>query len=68
MNELQVRLIDHGVSLDETLDFLDNLRESGVTNMFGAAPYIQETYDIDRKLSQDILGYWMKTFTDRHPS
>lgn len=48
---------------DEHLEFLDDLRESGATNMFGARPYLKRFF---RKLKDDeaatILSYWMKTF------
>jgi hypothetical protein len=47
---------------DEHLTFLDELRESGVTNMFGAGPYLVEEFGVDRKTSHEILGYWMKSF------
>jgi hypothetical protein len=44
-------------------DFLDNLRESGVTNMFGAAPYLLEYYpELDKNRAREILKDWMKTF------
>lgn len=47
----------------EHKDFLDNLRESGVTNMFGAAPYLQEEFpELDRKEAADIVGEWMRSF------
>jgi len=42
--------------------FLDDLRESGVTNMFGAAPYLQEEFGLDRRDAKDILIEWMKSF------
>lgn len=47
---------------DEHLEYLDSLRESGVTNMFGAAPYLREEFDLSRELASAILGYWMRTF------
>ncbi|MCD6434940.1 MAG: hypothetical protein J7L15_00910 [Clostridiales bacterium] len=47
----------------EHLDFLDDLRESGVTNMFGATPYLIEEFELDKKDARTILSYWMKTFT-----
>ena len=31
---------------DEHLEFLDDLRDSGVTNMFGAGVYIQEEFGV----------------------
>lgn len=46
--------------------YLDNLRESGETNMFGAAPYLQEEFGLDRKEASEVLGEWMKTFSERH--
>ena len=32
----------------EHIDFLDELRESGDTNMFGAQPYIVDEFGIDK--------------------
>lgn len=50
---------------DEHLEFLDDLRESGVTNMFGARPYIQQEFpELVGKEAGEILTYWMKTFGD----
>jgi len=49
-------------------DFLDNLRESGVTNMFGATPYLMEEFsDLSKVEAREILKSWMDTFSDRHP-
>jgi hypothetical protein len=44
------------------LEFLDELRESGITNMFGAVPYLIEAFDLTRDEASKILSYWMKTF------
>lgn len=46
--------------------FLDDLRESGATNMFGAGPYLMEEFGVDKSLSHKILWDWMKTFEDRN--
>lgn len=51
---------------NEHLEYLDELRESGVTNMFGAAPYLEIGFDIDTATARKYLSYWMKTFSDRH--
>lgn len=48
--------------------YLDDLRESGATNMFGAAAYIQRDWGLSREDAQGFLGEWMRTFSDRHPS
>ena len=51
---------------DEHLFFLDDLRASGVTNIFGAAPYIVEHFEVDLDQAKTILAYWMTTFAERH--
>ncbi len=53
---------------DEHLEFLDDLRESGVTNMFGASRYIVNEFGVSTEESLEILGYWMHSFSDRHPA
>ncbi len=47
---------------DEHLTYLDNLRESGETNMFGATSYIEDTFGVSRIDARNILQYWMKSF------
>ncbi len=42
--------------------FLDKLRESGDTNMFGAVPYLMEEFKIDKQEARAILKEWMDTF------
>lgn len=57
---------------DETKDLLpmffcelDDLRDSGVTNMFGAAEYL----DLPKREGRIVLGLWMKTYDpDKCPS
>jgi len=46
--------------------FLDDLRESGITNMFGSGPYVQEAFGIDRYEARDLVLEWMKTFNERN--
>jgi hypothetical protein len=47
------------------LEYLDELRESAVTNMFGAGPYLIDKFGVSRSESHEILSYWMKTFSAR---
>ncbi len=42
--------------------YLDKLRQSGATNMFGAAAYLMREFSLDRQEAQAILSEWMKTF------
>jgi hypothetical protein len=47
----------------EMFDFLDELRESGATNMFGSSPYIMEAFGVGRDEASHVVGRWMKTFS-----
>jgi len=47
---------------DEHLEYLDELRESGVTNMFGAVTYVEAEFDIVDTKARGILAYWMESF------
>ena len=51
----------------EYFEYLDELRESGETNMFGARPYLMEEFNLDREEAHKILSEWMRTFSERHP-
>jgi hypothetical protein len=44
-------------------DFLSDLREMCVTNMYGARPYLQSAFpDLSDKEATDILVSWMESF------
>ena len=48
---------------NEHLEYLDALRDSGETNMFGAGPYLEAEFNLTRPVAREILKYWMKSFT-----
>jgi hypothetical protein len=48
----------------EVLEYLNALRMSGATNMFGAAPYIQEEFGLNRMEAKNLLLLWMKNFNE----
>lgn len=52
--------------IDEFLFYLDELRESGVINMFGAVPYIAVNFKYDDMTAKECLLFWMDTFSKRH--
>lgn len=52
---------------EEHLEFLDQLREDGSTNMFGASPYLVAAFGVEKDEARAILSYWMRTFSQRHP-
>ena len=47
---------------NEIFLYLEELRESGETNMFGAATYIQNEFNLDKKTSIKYLSHWMRSY------
>ena len=43
-------------------DYLKSLRDSGVTNMFGAVPYLQRDFGLSHKQAVFVLSRWMESF------
>ena len=58
--------MDKKVTEKQVFEYLDALRESGATNMYGAVPYIMDEFDIPRDPASKFLSRWMETFTQRH--
>lgn len=59
-------MAQRALSADELADhfgYLDMLRESGATNMFGAASYLIRDQGVSRKDASAILSMWMKSFS-----
>jgi len=50
---------------EEYFVYLDNIRETGAINMFGAGPYLQDAFGLSRYEARDILVEWMDTFVER---
>ena len=53
---------------EEVNSFLDWLRMTGKTNMFGAVPYIQENFEITKYDANRFLVIWMETFNTQEKS
>lgn len=52
-------------NLCDYFEYLDDLRKSGRTNMFGAAPYLAAEYpDLDIRTARLVLKLWTDTFSD----
>jgi len=47
---------------DEHLTYLDGLRESGITNMWGAGSYVAYHFSCSDKEASKILAYWMDSY------
>ena len=46
----------------EYFAYLELLRDSGVTNMFGAAPYLESAFDLSKSEAREVLSSWMESF------
>ena len=42
--------------------YLEDLRKSGITNMYGAAPYLADAFSLDIKEAREILSDWMTNY------
>jgi len=51
---------------DKHLTYLDGLRASGITNMFGASPYLTRAFKLTSPQAREVLLYWMQSFEKRH--
>lgn len=69
IHEVEAKLAGQtSVMTPEHKRYLDELRRPGITNMFGAAPYLRNAFPaLDKAQASKILGEWMRTFkeTDR---
>lgn len=45
-------------------EFLEALRKSGKTNMFGAAPYLATRFNLSKKEAFGILSEWMTNYDE----
>jgi len=48
--------------MKQYFDYLEQLRKSGVTNMFGAGPYLQQEFGLTKHEARDILMQWMGSY------
>jgi uncharacterized protein (DUF2342 family) len=46
-------------TIPEMFRFLNALRRSGDTNMFGAAPWLMDYFSVDAKTAKHTLTLWM---------
>ena len=62
-----------GFSIDESVDdesaefyfdYLNKLRDSGRTNMFGAVPYLRAEFGLDKNTARQILAKYMKSMNE----
>lgn len=50
---------------EEQYQYLEDLRRSGVTNMFGAIPYLRDEYpELTYNEARTILSSWMRNYSE----
>jgi hypothetical protein len=56
-------------SKEQVFKYLDDLRDSGITNMFGSPAYVYSRFagKVTQKESIDFVVEWMQTFSERRP-
>ena len=47
---------------DDVFEYLEVLRESGETNMFGAHKYVMDEFDINKSMAIKFISTWMETY------
>jgi len=50
---------------EEVFPYLDELRKSGVTNMYGAHQYVMEDFCMDKAMAIKLVQAWMETFKEK---
>jgi len=48
--------------MNEYYEYLEELRKSGKTNMFGATPYLQNEFGLSKNEARNILMEWMQNY------
>lgn len=51
---------------DIYFEYLDDLRDSGTTNMYGAVPYLVEKFGLSMSEATDVLVRWMESYPNKH--
>lgn len=46
----------------EYYDYLEDLRQDGSVNMYGAAPYLARDFGLSKREAREVLGEWMAAY------
>lgn len=52
------------MSNNDYYNYLEWLRRTGTTNMFGAGIYLEEEFDLDESEARKILMFWMNHYDE----
>ena len=68
MNDLDTKALledeEFNQNKNEVFLYLEELRESGVTNMFGAHQYVMEDFEISKPLAIKLVKTWMDSYNE----
>ena len=56
--------VKEDISDNEYFSYLNDLRDSGVTNMFGAGEYLERDFNLDKREAREILTRWIRSFDE----
>jgi hypothetical protein len=60
-----MRAMNNTTKQEDYFKFLNQLRESGVTNMFGAGPFLENEFpELNKQEANSVLGLWMQSFSE----
>ena len=48
----------------EVLEYLNELRLSGATNMLGASPFVEAAFGLSSRESRQLVSLWMSNFNE----
>lgn len=54
----------HPAKFYKYFDWLERLRKSGIVNMYGASPYLEEAFRLPQHWADTILRFWMKHYIE----
>ena len=49
---------------NEVFLYLEELRESGETNMYGAYKYVMDDFEVDKKMAMKLVKTWMESYNE----
>ena len=58
------RIWFYWINMEKYFSYLNVLRDSGVTNMFGASPYLQNEFGLSKSEAKKVLAAWMNSFKE----
>ena len=58
------KLLKENISDKEYFSYLNDLRDSGATNMFGAGEYLERDFNLEKREVREILARWMRSFDE----